>query len=768
MSVDFTDVCTPAGGPSGISVDGLPPLPDPEALDSQARALATSGEAVHSGINDAARSWAGLSGVYEAPEAGQVLAGFGPVFTQSRDLAALTGKAATVLSAYADRARELKQRINTLRADIQALDATILGNDNWQSVLHIVDQHRETMDKASALAQAILDSDAACATELSALTCGQKYTAARIPRSNLNNSTDLLSNAFNHVQHFFGTDEKLPDLPWGPPNVSLRLGGLGSAGQGFVSSLIGAGQGLHTLLGTTDRIKQALAWHSLFALGGAVLTTKNVITSGGKDMTAHDAQALQTTAGLAKETIHYDEWGTDPWHAAGATTFDVASLLAGGTGAGLVAGSAAAKLGLAAERLSIATMDSARLSRISSALGNAANGLHRTSMFLDKPGSLALKVADLVMPETTAKILDRLTQTRAAGWAGLSLAKAGTIELAQDLKRATADSLTNIGQGLRNAEAHLPTALHPEPAGVPNRLDNVTAGIRENTAHPTTGSGARMDSTTSTALPAVTPDPFPPHPKIANTVLLRHGHDLFPVSRADNFAAKTGLQPHTEYIVEHRTKMRDDAGGLTADTLERFYTDATGRVERVDTFAGVKGAWSAELNKRMPNVTYNVVATADAGLKNHFTIITDDFAKPKSVEAHITGLLKGDINRNTWQQILAGLRVGGPGYDGGHLIASLFAGPGEGANLLAQLMFQNRGHGVPNVPANTQAFFQLERELMTKALHRIDTGQPLDLHLKVEAVPGPKPGLPSGLKVSHSFDRDLPQDDFFPNLELPK
>ncbi|WP_223942599.1 DNA/RNA non-specific endonuclease [Arthrobacter sp. StoSoilB22] len=126
------------------------------------------------------------------------------------------------------------------------------------------------------------------------------------------------------------------------------------------------------------------------------------------------------------------------------------------------------------------------------------------------------------------------------------------------------------------------------------------------------------------------------------------------------------------------------------------------------------------------------------------------------------------MNRSAWQQILAGIRVGGRGYEGGHLIASLFAGPGEGANLMAQLMFQNRGHGTPNVPANTLAFYQLERELMTKALHRVDTGQPLDLRVKVEAVPGPKPGLPSGLKVSHSFDKDLIQDYFFPNLESPK
>ncbi|AFR30456.1 DNA/RNA non-specific endonuclease [Arthrobacter sp. Rue61a] len=357
MSADFADVCAAGPGASGISVDGLPPLPDPDALETHARALAVSGNDVYSGVNDAARTWAGLSGAYEAPEAGQVLAGFNPVFARSQDLANLTSNAASVLAAYADRARELKQRINTLRADVRALDEVIGGNDDWHAQRTIVDRHRETMDKASALAQAILDSDATCATELSGLTGGQRYSAPAIPRATLN-------------------------------------------------------------------------------------------------------------------------------------------------------------------------------------------------------------------------------------------------------------------------------------------------------------------------------------------------------------------------------------------------------------------------GKRMPNVTYNVVAKTDGGLENHFTIITDDFAKPKSVEAHITGLLKGDINRSAWQQILAGRRVGGFGYDGGHLIASLFAGPGEGANLLAQLMFQNRGHGTPNVSANTLAFFQLERDLMTKALHRVDTGQPLDLHLKVEAVPRPKPGLPEELKVTHWFDSGEKSSEYFSNLAL--
>ncbi|MDO6148610.1 DNA/RNA non-specific endonuclease, partial [Paenarthrobacter aurescens] len=495
-----------------------------------------------------------------------------------------------------------------------------------------------------------------------------------------------------------------------------------------------------------------------------------------KDVTAEETQAVLTTLNAAKETIHYDEWGTDPAYALGATTFDVATLFAGGAGVGIKAGSTAGRLGLAAQRLSTATMGSPRLGVLSSPLSNAANGLHRTGLLLDKPGSLALKLSDLVMPSTTARVLDTITQSKAATWAALENAKRGVTHLVSGGKHVTADVMNSLAQGLRNVDTDFPTAFHPEPSGllartadnsaVPNWLDKSAADIRENAPHARGGSGALVNDASRAPHAPVVPDPFPPQNNITNTVVLQHGHDLFPVSRKDNFAAKTGLEPNTLYIVDNRTKMPDNTGGLTADSLERFYTDATGRVERVDTYAGVRGAWSVELNKRMPNVTYNVVAKTDGGLENHFTIITDDFAKPKSVEAHITGLLKGDINRSAWQQILAGIRVGGRGYEGGHLIASLFAGPGEGANLLAQLMFQNRGHGTPNVSANTLAFYQLEREVMTKALHRVDTGQPLDLHLKIEAVPGPKPGLPESLKVTHSFDGGLPRTNQFSNMPI--
>ncbi|MFK0002393.1 DNA/RNA non-specific endonuclease [Paenarthrobacter sp. NPDC090520] len=773
MSGDFTAVCSPSGGGgSGIDVAALPPLPDPDVLDTHVADMLASGAAFHNGVRDAARHWSGLEEFYRTPDAAQVLGAFTPIVARSQRVADLASMAAKTLYAYADRARDFKTRINRLRAEVQALDAVILANDDWHSKAHIVDTHQQVMDAASALAQAILDSDAQCATDISRLTGGPGYTASHVPRVKAFASTDQLSNSFTWLQHQLGTDAALPDLPWGK-QVSIRHEGFLSGMQGFGTAAVGAAQGLYTLAATKDKNEQLRAWHGIGALGQAVFTTKAVIDRGFTDVTEQDINALLTTVDAIKDTIHAEEWGTDPWRAGGQTVFDLASMAAGGSGIGAEAGTMAAKLGLAAEKLSIAAMDHPGLVRFSETLTDVANGLHNAGLFLDKPGSTLLKLSDVAMPETTARALDGLTRTRINAWKMLDKATNASADLFEGAQRTAADGMERFVDTLRQADAALPQAVQTDPSGAlmrtagsggaaPEWLDAKATALRE---HSQPSAPPRPDTGNPLPLPIpVTPDAFPVRNNIAHRFLLRHGDAFFPVSRKDNFAARTSLHPNSEYIIDHRTKTTDDGGKHTVDTLEKFFTDGTGRVDRVDTYAGVKGAWSTELNKRMPNVTYNVVAKCDGGLENHFTYITDDFAKPVSVEAHITGLLRGDMNRSAWQQFLSGRRVGGPDYEGGHLIASLFAGPGEGANLLAQLMFQNRGYGTPNVGPGAMAFYQLERELMTKALVRVDNGLPLDLRIKVEAIPGPKPGLPESLRVLHAFDRGSFLKNFFPNL----
>ena len=95
---------------------------------------------------------------------------------------------------------------------------------------------------------------------------------------------------------------------------------------------------------------------------------------------------------------------------------------------------------------------------------------------------------------------------------------------------------------------------------------------------------------------------------------------------------------------------------------------------------GARGDWNAALNGRLqPNAMYL--------LDNGHAYVTDSVGRVVRAD----GMLDvSRADRNTWQQAAAG-HVGGDGYDGGHLIASLFGGAGERINLVPQLSTVNRG-----------------------------------------------------------------------------
>ena len=102
-------------------------------------------------------------------------------------------------------------------------------------------------------------------------------------------------------------------------------------------------------------------------------------------------------------------------------------------------------------------------------------------------------------------------------------------------------------------------------------------------------------------------------------------------------------------------------------------------LESVVTSSGSKGNWNKELNNPQPNTVYKV-----DGDKIYET---DNLARPSHVEATLTPNVK---DRNTYQQCKAG-KCGVDGDEGGHLIASIFNGPGEKLNLLPMDGNLNKG-----------------------------------------------------------------------------
>lgn len=94
--------------------------------------------------------------------------------------------------------------------------------------------------------------------------------------------------------------------------------------------------------------------------------------------------------------------------------------------------------------------------------------------------------------------------------------------------------------------------------------------------------------------------------------------------------------------------------------------------------SGKTGAWEKQLNKPQPNTIYHV--------DGNKTYRTDSLSRPVSVEASLT-LSSND--RNYYQQRKTG-HQGKPGDDGGHLIGTIFNGPGEKLNMVPMEASLNR------------------------------------------------------------------------------
>jgi len=99
----------------------------------------------------------------------------------------------------------------------------------------------------------------------------------------------------------------------------------------------------------------------------------------------------------------------------------------------------------------------------------------------------------------------------------------------------------------------------------------------------------------------------------------------------------------------------------------------------VEMESGSKGDWAKGLNKPEPNTVYKV--DGDKVYR------TDELGRVDKVESTLTLNTK---DRNKYQQCKAG-KCGVEGDEGGHLIASIFNGPGESLNILPMNGNLNKG-----------------------------------------------------------------------------
>ena len=155
--------------------------------------------------------------------------------------------------------------------------------------------------------------------------------------------------------------------------------------------------------------------------------------------------------------------------------------------------------------------------------------------------------------------------------------------------------------------------------------------------------------------------------------------------------------------------------------------DPAPTLRTVEVSSGGKGAWTKEINKPQPNTIYKV--------DGNKTYQTDSLGRVERVESDLV-LTKND--RNTYQQCVAG-KCGIAGDEGGHLIASIFNGPGERLNLLP--MNGNLNKGEWKIMENTWAAALKEGKSVS---------------VKIEPIYLDSGVRPDGFNVSYSIGGDRP------------
>ncbi|MEQ5401065.1 hemagglutinin repeat-containing protein [Providencia rettgeri] len=143
-----------------------------------------------------------------------------------------------------------------------------------------------------------------------------------------------------------------------------------------------------------------------------------------------------------------------------------------------------------------------------------------------------------------------------------------------------------------------------------------------------------------------------------------------------------------EQLVELATlqAVRKEGGDVTPEMVNKVISGNTSKEipkitneqKVIEIKSGSKGDWNKQLNKPEPNTIYQV--------DGNKTYKTDSQGRVETVEAKLS---LNSNDRNTYQQCKVG-KCGVAGDEGGHLIATIFTGPGEKLNIVPMNSNLNR------------------------------------------------------------------------------
>ncbi|KPN17880.1 hypothetical protein [Arthrobacter sp. Edens01] len=328
-------------------------LPDPEVIRAAAAALVSAVGDVVDTAEESATAWGHLQSpdVYDIAGSEVVFNAFRPVTSSAADLDSDVGTVDTAVLAYADTVDALKLRLDAVKADAANFFSRTRGRsqDDWDDDEGLIQAEQNIIGDLNRLYSDLQEAQRVCANAISAIYGGPKYVLTTEEGA----GTGEVEFGFSGEQ--LDAAAVGGNVPWGQPTEWDKpwyrdaWDGVASFGKGVWSGVTGTVTGLGNMVGLGGAEAFEQTWKGLgnLAVNLAIMTSPVVQialhASGNSDRVQ---QAGDELLAVGKAAIHWDEWQTDPAYAAGATSFDLASiLLTAGAGATAKVGSVAGKIG---------------------------------------------------------------------------------------------------------------------------------------------------------------------------------------------------------------------------------------------------------------------------------------------------------------------------------------------------------------------------------------------------------------------------------------
>jgi hypothetical protein len=330
----------------GWNPSEFPPLPDGDVLEQHAGKLRTKAEGIQSAAEESHTLWAGMSTAYKGPGDWQVHNAFNKVASEAEVVLEDANAVADAVDTFAEWAREAKRRYNALYADWLAVQSRIDdGGDDWREDQDLVNDDNNILKSADALLAEHMEAERTCATAISGLFDGPSYVVTTQDGPGANQV------AYGYTADQLDAAAAEGNIPWGEPTEWDKpwyrdaLDGVVSFGKGVWSGITGTVTGLWNMVNFTDMETFSATWKGIgtLALDVAIVATPvaqvALRATGNKHIVDQSAERL---VAVGKAAVHWDDWKRDPAYAAGASAFDLASiLLTAGGGAVAKTGSVA-------------------------------------------------------------------------------------------------------------------------------------------------------------------------------------------------------------------------------------------------------------------------------------------------------------------------------------------------------------------------------------------------------------------------------------------